>query len=65
MLQIIRRLGIALGSLVIAYLALSLVAGVFFGAGVATSPWLAFAVIVFGALIYLDIIRRERPSTST
>ncbi len=53
----IRRMGIALGSLVAAWLVIWIVGGQTLGtlAGV--------LVIVLGALIYLDIIRRDqRPS---
>lgn len=54
----IRRMGIALGSLVAAWLVIWLVGGQALGtvAGV--------VVIVLGALIYLDIVRRDRRSTS-
>jgi uncharacterized membrane protein YdjX (TVP38/TMEM64 family) len=54
-----RRLGIALGSFVIAYLALSLVAGVLFGPMV-SGTILLVAAAVLGAAVYVDILRRER-----
>jgi hypothetical protein len=56
----VRRVGIAIGSLVIAYLATSLIAGALFGASVASSPLIAILVIVLGGLVYADIIRREQ-----
>jgi hypothetical protein len=61
MLKIVRRVGIAIGSLVIAYLAVSLVAGVF-GAMAASSWIVALITIVLGGLIFVDIVRRERPT---
>ena len=63
MLRIVRRVGIGIGSLVIAYLAVSLVAGVLFGATVASSWLVAVITIVFGGLIFVDILRRERPAS--
>lgn len=50
----VRRMGIALGSLVAAWLVIWLVGGQTLGtvAGV--------LVIILGALIYLDIMRRDR-----
>ncbi len=63
MLRIVRRVGIAIGSLVIAYLAVSLVAGVLFGATVASSWLVAVITIVLGGLIFVDILRRERPAS--
>jgi hypothetical protein len=62
--RMVRRAGIAIGSLVIAYLATSLVAGALFGASVASSPLIAVLVIVLGGLIYVDILRRERGQTA-
>ena len=65
MLMVIRRVGIAIGSLVIAYLAVSLVAGVFLGRSVQENPVLiAFIAVVLGGLIYVDIMRRERRPSS-
>ena len=53
-----RRVGIAIGSITIAFLALSLVGGV-----IGLSPGVGIvgvaAVLILGALIYQDIIRRE------
>jgi hypothetical protein len=53
-----RRLGIALGSLVAAWLCVWLVAGQFLGmngGGIVAT----IVTVVLGALIYRDIIRRE------
>ena len=60
----IRRLGIALGSLVAASLVVGLVGGVFLPMVGATPGNLVsiVVVVVLGALIYRDIIRREQPS---
>lgn len=60
----VRRVGIAIGSLVMAYLATSLVAGAVFGASVASSPLLVVMVVVLGGLIYADIIRRGKGETA-
>jgi hypothetical protein len=57
MFKLVRRVGIAFGSFVIAYLAVSLVAGLLFGSG-NILVWV-IAVIV-GAGVYLDILRRDR-----
>jgi len=62
MLRIVRRVGIGIGSLVIAYLAVSLVAGVLFGATVASSWLVGLITIGLGGLIFVDIVRRERPT---
>jgi len=55
--KIARRVGIALGSFVIAWLAVSLVAGWLFGS--ANFLVWVFAAVV-GAGVYLDILRRDR-----
>ena len=52
-----RRVGIAFGSFVIAWLAVSLVAGWLFGSG-NILVW-AFAAVA-GAIAYLAILRRDR-----
>jgi hypothetical protein len=52
-----RRFGIAFGSFVIAWLAVSLVAGWFFGSG-NILVWVISALV--GAGVYLDILRRDR-----
>ena len=54
MMGAIRRLGIAFGSLVIAWLAVSISVGIWLG------PWAGLVAVVLGGLIYRDILRRER-----
>ncbi len=75
MLRILRRVGIAIGSIVAAWLVISLIGGALLPfLGVAfrpfdpaeTPPGSAFvglATVVLGGLIYRDIIRRERPAS--
>ena len=61
MAQALRRAGIAIGSVVAAWLVLTLVGGAF---GLSANAGLigVVAVIVLGALIYRDILgRRSRP----
>jgi hypothetical protein len=66
MLSVIRRIGIAIGSLVIAYLAVSLVAGVLLGQwAVTNSTFVTIVAVIVGGLIYVDIMRRERDGSST
>ncbi len=60
MRTILRRLGVAFGSLVIAYLAVSLVAGVLVGRSAESDPIIIVAIVVLGGLLYEDIMRRER-----
>jgi hypothetical protein len=55
--RIIRRMGIALGSLVAALLVIWLL-----GSGQTLGGLAGVLVIVLGALIYRDIIRRDRRS---
>lgn len=57
MAKVVRRVGIALGSFVIAWLAVSLVAGWLFGSG-NILVWVIAAVV--GAGVYLDILGRDR-----
>ena len=59
--RIVRRVGIAIGSLVIALLVLGLIAGVATAVGLPRLDGGLFglAVVVLGALIYRDIVRRE------
>ena len=57
MARIARRIGIAFGSFVIAWLAVSLVAGWLFGSA-NVLVWVIAAVV--GAGVYLDILRRDR-----
>lgn len=57
MFKIARRVGIALGSFVIAWLAVSVVAGWLFGSA-NFLVWVIAAVV--GAGVYLDLLRRDR-----
>jgi hypothetical protein len=57
MIRVVRRVGIAFGSFVIAWLAVSLVAGWLFGSG-NILVWVIAAIV--GAGVYLDILRRDR-----
>ena len=57
MAKVARRVGIAFGSFVIAWLAVSLVAGWLFGSG-NILVWMIAAIV--GAGVYLDILRREQ-----
>jgi hypothetical protein len=57
MAKVARRVGIAFGSFVIAWLAVSLVAGWLFGSG-NILVWVIAAIV--GAGVYLDIMRRDR-----
>lgn len=63
MLTIIRRVGIAIGSLVIAYLAVSLVAGLLLAPSAQSSPLVGGVIVLLGGLVFADIMRRERPRT--
>ena len=60
MLATLRRIGIAIGSLTIAYLAVALVAPVFLGASADSNPIVIGLIVVLGGLIYAEILRRER-----
>jgi CBS domain containing-hemolysin-like protein len=72
MLRVLRRVGIAIGSLVAAWLAMSLVGGFllpFVGVGFrptdpgatgSGSAIVGLVTLILGGLIYRDIIRRER-----
>lgn len=60
MVQTLRRLGIAFGSLVIAWLAVSLLAGIFLGSGASGNYLVPAIASLVGALVYLDILRRDR-----
>jgi hypothetical protein len=57
MVIVARRVGIAVGSFVIAWLAVSLVAGWLFGSG-NVLVWVLAALV--GAGVYLEILRRDR-----
>ncbi len=60
MVRSLRRIGIAIGSFVIAWLAISLVAGVLLGEAASRSELAGFAALILGGLVYVDILRRER-----
>lgn len=64
MLTIIRRVGIAIGSLVIAYLAVSLVSGLLLGQAAQSNPLVGGVIVLLGGLVFADIMRRERPRSS-
>jgi hypothetical protein len=59
MMPTLRRLGIALGAFVAAWLVIVLVAGVLIGETPMENPIAIVAAVVLGALVYLDIVRRE------
>lgn len=60
MIRTLRHIGIAIGSIVIAWLAVSLVAGVVLGPNASGNVLIVLLALVFGGLIYQDIVRRER-----
>jgi len=60
MVRILRHIGIAIGSLVIAWLAVSLVAGVLIGADSFGNSLIVLVTLILGGLVYQDIVRRER-----
>jgi F0F1-type ATP synthase assembly protein I len=60
MIRRARVVGIAVGSLVIAYLAVGLVAGIFLGPAVRNSPLVGVVIVVLGGLVFADIVRRDR-----
>jgi hypothetical protein len=73
--RVIRRVLVAFGSLVAAWLAVSITVFpvlALLGGGGAPAPWtnsivmsfVTVAVIVLGGLIYRDIMRREQPATA-
>lgn len=58
--DVLRRVGVAFGSLVAAWLAVSLVGSLVLGpVAQGTAVWW-LAVVVLGGLIYADIARRDR-----
>jgi uncharacterized membrane protein YesL len=65
MVQVVRRIGIALGSLTIAWMAVSLVGGVVLGTAASGNALVGLATLVLGGLVYQDIMRREQPSRWT
>lgn len=60
MIQVLRRTGIAIGSLVIGYLAVGMVGGALLGPTATSNGIVEVAIVVLGGLVYRDIIRRER-----
>jgi len=60
MIRVLRHIGIAIGSLVIAWLAVSLVAGALLGTTASGSWLIGLVTVILGGLVYQDIIRRER-----
>ena len=64
MIRIVRRVGIAFGSLVIAYLAVTLIAGIVLGPSAQRNPLIGVVIIVLGGLVFLDIVRREPQRSS-
>jgi hypothetical protein len=62
MLQMLRRVVIAFGCLVAAWLAVSLVAGMLLGTAASGNGIVWLVTLVLGGLIYRDIIRREQRS---
>jgi CBS domain containing-hemolysin-like protein len=75
MVRVLRRVGIAIGSFVAAWLVMSLVGwallpfvGVSFrptdpGATTSGSVIVGFVTLILGGLIYRDIIRRDQPAS--
>jgi hypothetical protein len=59
LVKVARRVGYVIGSVFMAWLAVSLVAGALFGKASVGSPGIAIVVLVVGGLIYREIIRRE------
>ncbi len=62
MLQMLRRIGIAFGCLVAAWLAVSLVAGVLLGTAASGNALVWLVTLLLGGLVYRDIVRREQRS---
>ncbi len=56
-MRLARRVGLAIGSFVIAWLAIALLANWLFGSG-NVLVWILAAVV--GAGVYLDLLRRDR-----
>jgi len=62
MFMVVRRVGIAIGSFVIAWLAVSFLAGWLFGSG-NVLVWVLAAGV--GAVVYLELLRRDEGSQGT
>ncbi len=58
--RLVRIVGIAVGSLVAAYLAVSLVAGTVLGRSGPSGPLAAAVAVLLGGLVFAEILRRER-----
>ena len=58
---IVRTVGIAVGSLVAAYLAFMFVVGTLFGRTGSDSPLAAFLVVILGGLVFADIHASRPP----
>jgi hypothetical protein len=56
----VRLVGIAIGSLVIAFLAVGLVAGIFLDPAGRASPLVVVLIVVLGGLIFVEIARGDR-----
>jgi len=59
---VLRRVGIAFGCIVAAWLAVSLVAGVVLGSAASGNAIVWLITLLLGGLIYRDIIRRDQRS---
>jgi hypothetical protein len=62
MLQMLRRIGIAFGCIVAAWLIVSLISGMVLGTGASGNALVGLITLVLGGLIYREIIRREQQS---
>jgi hypothetical protein len=62
--RLVRIVGIAIGSLVIAYLAVSLISGLLLGQAAQSNPLVGLAIVLLGGHVFADIMRRERPRSS-
>ena len=60
MIRTLRRIGIAIGSMVIGWLAVWLVAGVVLGSNASGNVLIGLIALALGGFIYQDIMRRER-----
>ena len=60
MIRTLRRIGIAIGSMVIGWLAVWLVAGVVLGSNASGKVLIGLIALALGGFIYQDIMRRER-----
>jgi hypothetical protein len=58
--RIVRVVGVAIGSLVAAYLAVWLIGGILFGWTGKDGQLVAILAIVLGGVVFADIMRREQ-----